>query len=197
VELAFLAEETAVEAVIVFGAPDGPRAVNARYFELDGIADVPVNLHLRLDITHDFQQSCQERPAPVHLAARLEALVAQVPALAVDLPRHDVFRFGLHALEVRLVGRNRLGQELAKCRRVDLAEPMHQDGYFLPRAFAIGDLDAVAVAVDLDPWRVIKRWNGKPASQFFLLEGVAADAEHEPQQPFLACHGVEKPGPRR
>src|SRR2546430_14851583 len=96
VELALLADEAAIEAVRVLGAPLGPAARDAREAQRDRRSPLPIDLHARLDASHQFQEARQQRPVPIHLAPRREALLAQVPALAVYLPRHHVFRLRLH-----------------------------------------------------------------------------------------------------
>ena len=76
-----------------------PGARHLRHAHADHRPIVPADLELRLHLAQQFEQARQDRPVPLQLAARREALLAQVPALAVDLPRHHVFGLRVHPLE--------------------------------------------------------------------------------------------------
>src|SRR5258707_5588742 len=129
----------------------------------------------------------------MQLPANRKTLVAQMPAFTVDLPWHQIFRLGLKALQIGLKRRYSFLKKLAKSRRIDLAKSVNEHRDRLPGAFMIGNPNALFVPVNFQPWRVVQRQYAKPLHQVGLFEGVFADAEDEPRQPFHAGHGVQKP----
>jgi hypothetical protein len=70
---------------------------------------------------------------------------------------------------------------------------LDQHPHFLPRAFAVGDVDPRLIAVDLQARRVVERRDAELPVEVVLLESVLADAEHEPHQPFHRRVRVEEP----
>src|SRR5262249_12669694 len=84
------------------------------------IAPLPGHPDARLDFAPHRQHPPQQVALPAHLSPRREALFAQVPLLAVDLPRHHVLGRLLHPPERALERRRRLLHEGAERRRVDL-----------------------------------------------------------------------------
>ena len=163
VELALLAQETAIQAHRLLGPPRAQDLGRSRHPQRDRIACVPAHFHVRLHLAHQVEQARQQAPVPVHLACPGKPLLAQVPALAVDLPRHHVFRLGLQPLQVLLERRGRFRQGTCRNAGVSISlEPMDQDGDLLPGPLAIGDLDALLVAVDVEAVRLVERANAEP-----------------------------------
>src|SRR5262249_15004196 len=121
VELSLLAEEAAIEPAGVLGAKLTPGARDAGDAERNGQPIIPANFDLRLNRAPQLQHRRQQAAIPLQLAARWEALLPEVPTLAVDLPRHHVFRLGLHALEVSVERVGGLFEEGPEHGRVDLA----------------------------------------------------------------------------
>src|SRR5438067_798260 len=79
-------EKPAVEALVVFRPPAGPSFGRPGQAQHDRVARVPANLQPRLHLLHQGEQPRQQRPVPAQFPARWETLLAEVPALAVDLP---------------------------------------------------------------------------------------------------------------
>src|SRR5262249_32776211 len=148
IELTLFAEETTQQRLVVLGPALRPAASDARHLERDGVAVVPLDLQLRLHLTHQGEQPGQQGTVPVEFPARREALLAEVPALAVSLPRHHVFRLGPQPRLLFVEGGICLPKERAEGWRVDLAElvDLHDDG--LPRPLVVRRPDARLVAVD-------------------------------------------------
>ena len=193
VELPFLAKKTADKRIGFLRAPVRPRSALSRHMQRNERAIVPANFDIGLDGPHNLQQTRQQFAVPLELLARRKALLAQVPALSGDLPRHHVFRPGVHSLELlvkRLDGR---AQKRLETRRLNLAQPMDDDGDLLPWPLAIDDVDARFAAVDFDAGRVVERRNGQLAVEIVLLERVSAHAEDEPNEPFHAGVQVAEP----
>src|SRR5207245_437016 len=96
IELTRFANKAAIEAGLIFGAESRPGFADPGHVEENRIARVPANFNLWLNFTHDLDQARQKRPVPPHFSPDREPFITEMPALAVDLPRHQVFRPGLH-----------------------------------------------------------------------------------------------------
>src|SRR6516165_1884841 len=94
VKLPLLAEETTIQSVTLFRPPMRPRPTDSRNAQADRRAAVPVDFDARLQFTHQLQETGQQRSIPLHALADGKTLLAEVPALAIKLPRHHVFGLG-------------------------------------------------------------------------------------------------------
>src|SRR5262249_16929885 len=91
IELSLLAKKLAFEAVMALCSAASPAVLNPRGIQRDAVACVPFDLEVWVDLPCQVQKLRQQRPIPEHLLADGEAFFAQVPALAIDFPRHDIF----------------------------------------------------------------------------------------------------------
>src|SRR5262249_43068296 len=130
---------------------------------------------------------------PINALADRESFVTQVPAFAIQLPRHYVLGSGHEPFDVRLKRLNCFGQKLPKFRRIDFAEAVHKNADCLPGAPQVIDLDSVLVAVGLNSGSLIKGPDAESLYQPLLLERVPADAEDQADAPFHARHRVQEP----
>src|SRR5439155_9444059 len=127
VELTLLAQESAIETVAVLRAPLRPGAAHPRHAQGNGSAVVPFDLDAGFHRAHQLQQAREERALPLDATPRRKTLVAQMPALAVDFPRHDVFRLLLQPPQVDMERGHGLVEKFAEGRDIDLGQPMDHD----------------------------------------------------------------------
>ena len=108
----------------------------------------------------DMRTWCDYSVGPSHVRGPtkkgVSLYLAHVPALAVDLPRHHVLGLGLHALDGLVERSGRILQESEELRRVDLLEAMRQHRDRLPRPLVVRHPDALLLAVDLKPIRLVE-----------------------------------------
>src|SRR5262249_33489836 len=102
VKLPLLAEEATIQSVTLFRPPLRPRPADSRNAQADRRAAVPVDFNAWLELSHQLQETGQQRSIPLHALADGEALLAKVPALTIELPRHHVFRLGTHSHQIPL-----------------------------------------------------------------------------------------------
>src|SRR5262249_7532606 len=95
--------------------------------------------------------------------------------------------------QVGLEGSHGLFEKSAEGRRVDLAQAVGLDRDFLPRPLAVGNVNALVVAVNLQPLQLVQRANAEALDQLGLLEGLAADAVHQPHRALQGGVSVEEP----
>ena len=196
VDLTALSDEPHFEGVGLLRLNAAPEAARTRRPNRDRIAHVPLELEFRIDFAKHGEHPRQHRTIPTQLATEREALLREVPLLAVLLPRHLRLDAAGLVVEPTQEESDRLLEEALERRRVDLVQLVNDEYDLLPAGRG-RDFDAVAVARKaFEPRRIRERLQAEFRLQQVLFERPTRQAEDELHVRFVARHRVEEPAVR-